>query len=61
MRTTEILDLRKLEQFFQASRNPSFAEEKLWSRLLTMEYAISKASANDLMGYDGKEMRASVL
>jgi hypothetical protein len=61
MRTTEILDLGKLEQLLQASRNASFPEEKLWSRLLTMEYALSKASANDLMRYHGNEMRASVL
>lgn len=61
MRTTEILDLRKLEQLLQASRNADFSEEKLWSRLLTMECALSKASPNDLTQYHGKEMRPPAL
>ena len=61
MRTTEILDLRKLEELLRASRSASFPEEKLWSRLLTMEYALSRANANELMRCHEKEMRAPVL
>jgi len=48
MRMAEILDMRKLEQLLQASRGTNFPEEKLWSRLLTLEYAVSQGSADDL-------------
>ncbi len=58
MRTAEILDLSKLEQLLQASRRPNFPEEKLWSRLFTMEFALSNASDHDLMRYHQKEMHA---
>jgi hypothetical protein len=46
MRTMEILDKHKVTQLLEASQRPRFAEGRLWSRLLSLEYALSRASTS---------------